>query len=74
MKFTTFYSRHNEFLADAYSTKHGGGDDLIKGLVKIYQENKSEIYPDWMYSMFKRTHPTLMERVEAIHKEQKKLK
>ena len=73
-KANIFFSRHHEFMADGYSTKHGHGDDLIKGLVKIYQESKSAIYPDWMYSMFNQNHPTLMQRVEAIHEKQRKLK
>ena len=64
--------RANEFQADKFAWSQGHGDDLIKALVKIFKENKADLNPDWMFSLFNHTHPTLLQRVNAIRDLQKK--
>lgn len=58
--------RKNEFQADKFAYDHGYSGEMIKALVKIHKENKSNLNPDWLYSMFNHTHPTLLQRVAAI--------
>ena len=60
MKFVVFIIRKNEFQADRFSAEHGYEEGLVKGLVTIHKENKSNLNPDWLFSMFTHTHPTLL--------------
>ena len=43
------------------------GEALKKSLVKLSEENKSNLDPDPIYSMVNYTHPILIERVRAIN-------
>ncbi|ELQ76837.1 Metalloprotease [Trachipleistophora hominis] len=71
---TNMYSRYNERQADLFSIKLGLGENLGKGLISIHKENKSNVCPDWLYSTYYHSHPTLVERLEFISDEEKKLK
>lgn len=71
-KFVVSVIRRNEFQADHFAFSNGHGDQLIGALVKIFKENKANLNPDWMYSLFNHTHPTLLQRVNAIKSYQKK--
>lgn len=62
-------TRKCEFQADAFAKIHNYSDQLISGLVKIHKENKSNLNPDWLYSKFNHTHPTLLQRVSAMKEE-----
>lgn len=64
-------TRKCEFQADAFARIHKYSDQLISGLVKIHKENKSNLNPDWLYSKFTHTHPTLLQRVAAINEDSK---
>lgn len=64
--------RKNEFQADKFAYENGYAEPMVKSLVKIYKENKANLNPDWMYSMFNHTHPTLLQRVAAIKGYQKR--
>jgi len=57
-------SRHYEYQADEYATELGY--DLTSGLVAIHKKNASNLNPDSLYSMYHFSHPTLLERIEAI--------
>ena len=61
-------SRRNEFQADEYAVGFNHGDNLIEALVLIHKQNKADIDPDWLYSSVKRTHPTLLERIDNLNK------
>lgn len=71
---TNMYSRYNERQADQFSIRLGLGENLGKGLISIHKENKSNVCPDWMYSTYYHSHPTLVERLEFISEEEKNLK
>ena len=43
------------------------GDDLGRALVKISTANKSNLNPDPLWSAWNNTHPSLIERLRAIH-------
>ena len=65
-----FSSRRDEYQADAYAKKVcGTGDHLISGLIKLNAENLSELLPPKLYVMWNFSHPTLVERVTALKKE-----
>ena len=58
--------RRNEYQADQFAFEMGHGEELKKGLVKISKENNVMLNPDPLYSLFKDTHPNILQRVEAI--------
>lgn len=61
-------SRKNEYEADSFAYKYGYHKELCNGLIVLNKENKSDMDPDSLYSAFNFTHPTLMERINAIEK------
>lgn len=64
-----FFSRRDEFQADAFSAKIcGSGEPLISALIKLNKENLSEIQVPKIYSAFNYNHPPLLERISAISK------
>lgn len=66
---TNISSRKNEYEADAYSAKvTGHPDDLINSLIKLNSENLSELLPPKVYVFWNFSHPTLIERIEALKK------
>jgi STE24 endopeptidase len=58
--------RRNEFQADSFAVKWGYGDQLKMGLAKISKDNNIDLNPEPLYSLFNNTHPTVLQRVEAI--------
>ena len=64
---SNFFSRKDEFQADAYSKEMcGTSQPLISALIKLNKENLSELEPPKIYSMFNYSHPLLMERIKAL--------
>ena len=64
---SNFFSRKDEFQADAYSKEMcGTSQPLISALIKLNKENLSELEPPKIYSMFNYSHPPLMERIKAL--------
>lgn len=63
-----YISRRNEYQADEYAIGFGHTDNLIEALVLIHKHNKADFDPDWLYSCAKRTHPTLLERIDNLNK------
>jgi STE24 endopeptidase len=64
-----YFSRRDEYEADAFSAELcGTGKPLASALIKLNKENKSEIRPAAVYSRFRYSHPTLMERIKALEK------
>lgn len=59
-------SRRREFEADAYAAKETNADDLITGLLKLYQQNKSPVVTDKIYSGFYHSHPPALQRVKKL--------
>ena len=63
---TTWISRKREFEADAYAAKETNGEDLISGLLTLYQQNASPVVTDPVYSGFYHSHPPAQERVARL--------
>lgn len=60
--------RKNEYQADEFAVKHNHGNALKKGLVNLFKRNKGPLVADPLYSRFNHSHPTMIERLQAIDK------
>jgi STE24 endopeptidase len=59
-------SRKHEFEADAYAASHARPDDLIRALVKLYEDNASTLTPDALHSTFYDSHPPAALRIGRL--------
>jgi len=62
----TLNTRRNEFQADEYATSLNYGPLLKTGLTKMSIENRSNLDPDPLYSLYHYSHPPLLQRLSAI--------
>ena len=60
------YSRKHEFEADAYAAKQTAASDLVRALVKLYQDNAATLTPDPLYSKFYDSHPPAAVRIANL--------
>ena len=65
---TKLLSRKFEFEADAFAKKLGYATDLQSSLVKLNLDKLSFPVYDWMYSSWHHSHPTLLQRLNALDK------
>ncbi len=63
---SSFYSRKHEFEADAYAAQNSSADDLVRALVKLYQDNAATLTPDPLHSAFYDSHPPASIRVAHL--------
>lgn len=63
---SSIYSRKHEFEADEYAAQNASADDLIRSLVKLYQDNASTLTPDPLHSTFYDSHPPAAIRVAKL--------
>ena len=66
-----FYSRKNEYEADAYACKYSPASDLKNSLIKLYRDNASTLTPDSLYSAFYDSHPPAIARISALERHKK---
>ena len=59
-------SRRNEFEADAYAARHADAGDLVRALVKLYEDNASTLTPDPLHSVFYDSHPPAAQRIARL--------
>jgi len=59
-------SRRDEFQADAYARAHAQAGDLVRALLKLYEDNASTLTPDPLYVRFYYSHPPASERIAAL--------
>ena len=64
-------SRRHEFEADAYAAQHAAADDLVRALVKLYQDNASTLTPDPLHSLFHDSHPPAAQRIAHLQLQEK---
>jgi len=62
----SLFSRRHEFEADRYAAQHASADDLIKALVKLYEDNAATLTPDPLHSLFYDSHPPAAIRIERL--------
>ncbi|SFM17296.1 STE24 endopeptidase [Nitrosomonas nitrosa] len=65
---SSFYSRRHEFEADEYAAQNASAADLIRALVKLYQDNASTLTPDPLHSAFYDSHPPAAIRIAQLKK------
>ncbi len=61
-------SRRHEFEADAYAAEHASADDLVRALVKLYEDNASTLTPDPVHSAFYDSHPPAAQRIDHLRR------
>ncbi|VAX13746.1 Uncharacterized integral membrane endopeptidase Bmul_2226 [hydrothermal vent metagenome] len=59
-------SRKHEFEADDFAAQNSNADNLIKALVKLYEENANTLTPDPLYSAFHDSHPPASVRIAHL--------
>jgi STE24 endopeptidase len=59
-------SRRHEFEADRYAAEHASADDLVKALVKLYEDNAATLTPDPVHSLFYDSHPPAALRIARL--------
>jgi STE24 endopeptidase len=64
--FTSRYSRRREFEADAYAVNHANAAQLVRALVKLYQDNAATLTPDPLHSAFYDSHPPAATRIARL--------
>jgi len=62
----SLYSRRHEFEADAYAARQANAEDLVRALVKLYQDNASTLTPDPVHSAFYDSHPPASIRIARL--------
>ena len=64
----SLWSRKHEYEADAFAKEAMGTSEYLKkALRKLYNENLSNLIPHPFYSNFYYSHPTLLERENALY-------
>lgn len=62
----SWISRKKEFEADEYAAHETEAEDLISGLLKLYQQNASPVVTDKLFSHFYHSHPPAFQRVARL--------
>lgn len=60
------FSRKNEYQADAFAAKNFSDDELASALKKLSIKNLSNLRPHPAYVFFHYSHPTLLQRLNAL--------
>lgn len=63
---TSLYSRRHEYEADAYAASHASAAELVKALVKLYEDNAATLTPDPLHSAFYDSHPPAATRIARL--------
>ena len=66
--FMNIFSRKNEYQADAFAKENFDGTALASALKKLSVNNLSNLTPHKLYVFFHYSHPTLLERLQALKK------
>jgi STE24 endopeptidase len=66
----SLYSRMHEFEADAYAARVADPRDLVRALVKLYQDNATTLTPDPLHSAFYDSHPPAVLRIARLQTQQ----
>ena len=66
----SLYSRRHEFEADAYAARHADAGELVRALVKLYEDNAATLTPDPLHSAFYDSHPPAVLRIARLQTQQ----
>jgi len=64
---SNYFSRKHEYEADAFASKISNAEDLKSALRKLHKKNLGNLTPHPIYSAFYYSHPTLLERENALN-------
>jgi len=64
--FMNVFSRKNEYQADAFAAQYFSGEELASALKKLSVKNLSNLRPHPLYVFFHYSHPTLLQRLNAL--------
>jgi len=64
--FMNIFSRKNEYQADAFAAEHFSAAELASALKKLSVKNLSNLRPHPVYVFFHYSHPTLLQRLQAL--------
>ena len=62
----SLYSRLHEFEADRYAARYADAGNLVRALVKLYEDNASTLTPDPLHSAFYDSHPPAPVRIARL--------
>ena len=62
----SLYSRLHEFEADAYAARYADAGDMVRALVKLYEDNAATLTPDPLHSAFYDSHPPAVRRITRL--------
>jgi STE24 endopeptidase len=63
------FSRKNEYEADAFAKNNYGTEPMINALKKLSVNNLSNLTPHPVFVFFHYSHPTLLQRINALRKD-----
>ncbi|MGQ0430179.1 MAG: M48 family metallopeptidase [Gammaproteobacteria bacterium] len=61
-----WFSRRNEYAADAFAARHAAASDLASALVKLHRDNAVTLTPDPLYTAFHAAHPPVIDRIARL--------
>jgi STE24 endopeptidase len=59
-------SRRDEYQADAYARDHASATELVRALLKLYEDNATTLTPDPLFVRFYYSHPPASARIAAL--------
>jgi STE24 endopeptidase len=62
----SLYSRLHEFEADRYAARYADAGNLVRALVKLYEDNAATLTPDPLHSAFYDSHPPAPVRIARL--------
>ena len=65
---SSLYARHHEYEADAYAARHAPAHNLVRALVKLYEDNAATLTPDPVHSAFYDSHPPAALRIARLQR------
>ncbi len=62
----SLFSRKNEYEADRYAAANADAAELVRALVKLYQDNSATLTPDPVHSAYYDSHPPAAMRIQRL--------
>jgi STE24 endopeptidase len=62
----SLFSRKNEFEADRYAAQYASAGELVRALVKLYNDNSATLTPDPLHSAYYDSHPPAAIRIARL--------
>ncbi|HYM44292.1 MAG TPA: M48 family metallopeptidase [Steroidobacteraceae bacterium] len=66
---SSLWSRHHEFAADEFASRHASATELETALVKLHRDNASTLTPDRLYVAFYYSHPPPLARITRLREQ-----